>query len=73
MELLRSDEAPRAAWSRAFAERLATDTVLRYLAVAHFGRGAGSFRVRDHPETFRAAAERAVADRREGLRGASGR
>jgi hypothetical protein len=72
MELLRSEEAPRAAWSRSFAERLATDTVLRYLAVAHFGRGAGSFRVRDHPETFRAAAERAVAFRREGLRGATG-
>ena len=67
-----SDEAPRAAWSRPFAERLATDAVLRYLAVAHFGRGAGSFRVRDHPETFRAAAERAVANRHEGLRGASG-
>jgi hypothetical protein len=72
MELLKTDEAPRAAWSRAFAERLATDTVLRYLAVAHFGRGAGSFRVRDHPETFRAAAERAVASRREWLRGANG-
>ena len=72
MELLRSgDAAPRAAWSRAFAERLATDTVLRYLAVAHFGRGAGSFRVRDHPETFRAAAERAVGARHERLRGAT--
>ena len=59
MELLRGDEAPRTAWSSAFLERLATDTILRYLAVAHFGRGAGSFRVRDHPALFRAAAERA--------------
>jgi hypothetical protein len=68
MELLRSGETPRAAWTREFLDRLGTDTVLRYLAVAHFGRGAGSFRVRDHPETFRAAAERAIAPRRDGLR-----
>jgi hypothetical protein len=59
MELLRGDAAPRTAWSAAFVERLTTDTLLRYLAVAHFGRGAGSFRVRDHPAVFRAAAERA--------------
>jgi hypothetical protein len=68
MELLRTDEEPRAAWTRAFLDRFATDTVLRYLAVAHFGRGAGSFRVRDHPQTFRAAAERASAPHREALR-----
>jgi Domain of unknown function (DUF3482)/50S ribosome-binding GTPase len=59
MELLRVDDAPRTAWSAAFLERFATDALLRYLAVAHFGRGAGSFRVRDHPALFRAAAERA--------------
>jgi hypothetical protein len=69
MELLRVEEAPRAAWTRAFLDRLATDTVLRYLAVAHFGRGAGTFRVRDHPETFRGAAERALAARRPALHG----
>jgi hypothetical protein len=59
MELLRGDAAPRTAWSAAFLERFATDALLRYLAVAHFGRGAGSFRVRDHPAVFRATAERA--------------
>jgi hypothetical protein len=57
MELLRADSAPRTAWSGAFLERFATDALLRYLAVAHFGRGAGSYRVRDHPAVFRAAAE----------------
>lgn len=70
MELLRGGEAPRAAWSGAFLERLATDTVLRYLAVAHFGRGAGSFRVRDHPALFREAALRALEPRRAELRDA---
>jgi hypothetical protein len=71
MELLRTEAAPRAAWTRDFLDRLATDTVLRYLAVAHFGRGAGSFRVRDHPDVFRAAAERALAPRRSALRAAA--
>jgi len=70
MELLRGDDAPRVAWSPAFLDRLATDAVLAYLAVAHFGRGAGSFRVRDHPALFREAAERHLAPRRETLRAA---
>jgi hypothetical protein len=70
MELLRAGDAPRVAWSPAFLERLATDAVLGYLAVAHFGRGAGTFRVRDHPALFRDAAERALASRREALRAA---
>jgi len=68
MELLRGGDAPRVAWSPAFLDRLATDAVLGYLAVAHFGRGAGTFRVRDHPGLFREAAERALAPRRETLR-----
>jgi hypothetical protein len=70
MELLRGGDAPRVAWSPAFLDRLATDAVLGYLAVAHFGRGAGTFRVRDHPGLFREAAERALASRRETLRAA---
>jgi hypothetical protein len=70
MELLRGEDAPRVAWSPAFLERLASDAVLRYLAVAHFGRGAGTFRVRDHPALFREVAERALASRREALRAA---
>lgn len=69
-ELLRGGEAPRVAWSPAFLDRLATDAVLGYLAVAHFGRGAGTFRVRDRPALFRDAAERALASRRESLRAA---
>jgi hypothetical protein len=73
MELLRGDEAPRAAWSDAFLERFTTDTLLRYLAVAHFGRGAGSFRARDHPALFRELSERARLGEREALRAALAR
>jgi hypothetical protein len=68
MELLRGEEAARAAWSLPFLERLSTDTLLRYLAVAHFGRGAGPYRVREHPATWRAVAERALAPHRAALR-----
>jgi len=68
MELLRGEAASRAVWSLAFLERLTTDTLLRYLAVAHFGRGAGQYRVRAHPATWRAVAERALARERAALR-----
>jgi hypothetical protein len=73
MELVRGEEASRAAWSLPFLERLTTDTILRYLAVAHFGRGAGPYRVREHPATWRAVAERALAPGRAALREAFGR
>jgi hypothetical protein len=68
MELLRGESASRAVWSLPFLERLCTDTLLRYLAVAHFGRGAGQYRVREHPATWRAVVERALARERAPLR-----
>jgi len=52
----------------AVPQRLTTDTLLRYLAVAHFGRGAGEYRVREHPAVWRAVAERALAPQRGVLR-----
>lgn len=73
MELVRGEKASCAAWSVAFLERLATDTLLRYLAVAHFGRGAGPYRVREHPATWVGTAERALAPERAALREAFGR
>jgi hypothetical protein len=73
MELLRGEEEPRAAWSPAFLDRLAADALLRYLAVAHFGRGAGSFRARDHPALFQEVSERALQAERDALRQAFSR
>ncbi|HSJ98730.1 MAG TPA: GTPase domain-containing protein, partial [Myxococcota bacterium] len=73
MELLRGESASRAVWSVPFLERLCTDTLLRYLAVAHFGRGAGQYRVREHPAVWRAVAERALAPQRGTLREAFAR
>lgn len=68
MEMLRGEAASRVAWSLPFLERLTTDTLLRYLAVAHFGRGAGPYRTREHPAGWRTVAERALAGRRSALR-----
>jgi hypothetical protein len=70
MELLRGEQIPRVAWTVPFLDRLCTDTLLRYLAVAHFGRGGGSYRVREHPATWRAAAEHALAPQRQAIRDA---
>jgi hypothetical protein len=70
MEMLRGEEARRVAWSATFLDRFAIDTVLRYLAVAHFGRGAGAFRTREHPTLLREAAERALVRERPALRAA---
>ena len=67
MELLRGEAATRVAWTLPFLDRLCTDTLLRYLAVAHFGRGSGEYRAREHPAAWRAAAERALAPQRDAL------
>ena len=52
-------------WDDAFVERLVVDALLRYLAVAHYGRGRGRFVESELPARFRTRVERAVADRRE--------
>lgn len=43
-DLVKGDKLPEVAWSPAFLDRLLRQCLLRYLAVAHFGRGRGEFR-----------------------------
>ena len=69
-EWLGSGQTPRIAWSPEFLERLWVDTSLRYLAVAHSGRGAGAFRAREPAAAWRDAVRRALAPQREALRAA---
>ncbi len=45
----------------AFIVRLCADVLLRYLAVAHYGRGRGAFVERDAPADWRARIESATA------------
>jgi hypothetical protein len=52
-------------WDDAFLERLAVAALLRYLAVAHYGRGRGDYRDSEYPVHWRAQAEAAVATRRD--------
>jgi hypothetical protein len=41
--LVQSDRQPGVSWAPAFLDDLCRQTVLRYLAVAHFGRGRGGY------------------------------
>ena len=66
-QMLGSAAEPRVTWSDAFLDRQVRDALLRYLAVAHFGRGAGEFREREEPEFWRAAVDAAVAARQRAL------
>ena len=58
----RSEDVVR--WGDAFLERLAVTSLLRYLAVAHYGRGRGDYRDGEYPPFWRPREESAVAARR---------
>jgi hypothetical protein len=62
-QMLEGEADPRVTWSDEFLARQARDGLLRYLAVAHFGRGAGEYRDREQPALWRAAADRVLARR----------
>jgi hypothetical protein len=51
----------------AFIERLAINAMLRYLAIAHYGRGRGAFVESEAPAMWRAMIETALAERRSAL------
>lgn len=55
-------------WSAEFLERVARDAVLRYLAVAHYGRGSGSYAERVEPALWRDVVEGLVGRRSRELR-----
>ena len=57
-----SDDAVR--WDDGFLERLTATSLLRYLAVAHYGRGRGDYRDSEYPPFWRPVVESAVAARR---------
>ena len=42
-ELVQAGRRPAVTWGPEFLDRLAVETVVRYLAVAHFGRGRGAY------------------------------
>jgi hypothetical protein len=66
--LIRGDREPAVSWSPAFLERLCRQTLLRYLAVAHFGRGRGTYRDLDQPERWSEDVEETLRGHQASLR-----
>ena len=52
LRFLKTGEEPTVSWSREFLDGLTERLILRYLAIAHFGRGRGAFEEDDAPETW---------------------
>ena len=59
--LARGEDSASVRWSPELLERLTVTAVLRYLAVAHFGRGRGEWAEGEHPIFWQNVVEDAVA------------
>ncbi|MDQ3245343.1 MAG: DUF3482 domain-containing protein [Pseudomonadota bacterium] len=63
--LTQGDDSNSVRWSEEFFAGLVRSALLRYLAVAHFGRGRGQWEQGEHPTSWQdAVAEAVAADRR---------
>jgi hypothetical protein len=63
-------DVPVVRWSQEFLRDLVQQTMLRYLAVAHFGRGRGEWREVGNAARWTQLVDRALASRTEQLSGA---
>ena len=68
LNIARGEDGASMRWSGEFAERLAGTALLRYLAVAHFGRGRGEWAEGEHPAFWQPLVETAVRSHAEPLR-----
>jgi len=59
--LVGGGERPSVRWAPEFLDQLTEQVVLRYLAVAHFGRGRGQYQDREYPKHWSASVEAALA------------
>ncbi len=67
VNLASGDDASTMRWSNEFFERLTVTAILRYLAVAHFGRGRGEWSEGEHPAFWQPIAEQAVGAQADAL------
>ena len=65
--LARGEDSSIVRWSGALLERLTVTALLRYLAVAHFGRGRGEWAEGEHPPFWQSVVADAVAERKSDL------
>jgi len=66
--LIRGASEPAVCWSPGFLDRLCRQALLRYLAVAHFGRGQGDYRDLEQPAHWGGLVDDELRAGREGLR-----
>lgn len=66
--MARGDEANAVRWSEDFFLGLVRSALVRYLAVAHFGRGRGDWEQGEHPPHWQEAAEQEVTREQGALR-----
>ena len=67
LNLARGEDGASLRWSGEFLERLTVTALLRYLAVAHFGRGRGEWSEGEHPAFWQPLVEEEVARRKAEL------
>jgi hypothetical protein len=67
VNLASGEDASTMRWSNEFLQRLTVTAILRYLAVAHFGRGRGEWSEGEHPSFWQPIVEQAVAAQAESL------
>jgi hypothetical protein len=68
--MARGEETNAVRWSEEFLAGLVRSALLRYLAVAHFGRGRGEWEEGEHPTHWRTTVEAVVAREGSALRSA---
>jgi len=64
VNVVRGAKAPVLRWDDAFLDALVISALMRYLAVAHFGRGRGAWRESEYPAFWLEAVTQAVSDRK---------
>lgn len=62
INLARGEDGSSVRWSGEFLERLTVTAILRYLAVAHFGRGRGEWSEGEHPSFWQRIVEEVVGE-----------
>jgi hypothetical protein len=67
MNLARGKTGPTLSWDDAFLSGLVASALLRYLAVAHYGRGRGDWSETEYPPFWTALVEELVAERRDAM------
>lgn len=69
-QFVRAEQTPEVRWAGEFLDQLLRQSLLRYLAVAHFGRGRGEWRETGNPERWNALVEEALGEAGDGFQSA---